>query len=477
MNSSFNPYHKWLGIPPEEQPPDHYRLLGVRLFESDSEVIDISADRQLTHVRSFANGPHSELSQKLLNEISAARLCLLVPDQKAAYDAQLRQRLTSGEPQPPEPPPAVALPDSQGDFSPLPRFAASYGVIVGGLPGAIARVISYRTLLVIASIALAATGLALIVVWMVLGTDHGADADRKGDIAQLSSSHLPPPEPPRTGQSQPESSLPEKGQSNGGRDDQPLVDVLPSDTDAASPTAGTSNTSAASSSSDSKTSLKALLRKLGKKNAAGDTGRSRSARNANVDGGSKRAKPPRGSVADGASKSDGDSAGAGPRSGTSSGPLGRSVDPFGRLPDETELGFDDWTGPISQFVLGTLSSPADKSFSVSIDSGAADFGGLELSVGQPTTSGNEIRWPIEFASADALTDPKTEATASQLDRSIPLAYVVAAHETLVHRAECSATGRAGAPSCAIAFSRSVMVLTPTSHNCGRRCVRVRFPLI
>ena len=25
----FDPYHRWLGIPPEEQPADHYRLLGI----------------------------------------------------------------------------------------------------------------------------------------------------------------------------------------------------------------------------------------------------------------------------------------------------------------------------------------------------------------------------------------------------------------------------------------------------------------
>ena len=33
-DGAFDPYHKWLGIPPKQQPPDHYRLLGVeRAFE------------------------------------------------------------------------------------------------------------------------------------------------------------------------------------------------------------------------------------------------------------------------------------------------------------------------------------------------------------------------------------------------------------------------------------------------------------
>ena len=39
MTESFDPYHKWLGIPPQDQPPHYYRLLGIELFESDPDVI------------------------------------------------------------------------------------------------------------------------------------------------------------------------------------------------------------------------------------------------------------------------------------------------------------------------------------------------------------------------------------------------------------------------------------------------------
>ena len=35
MNEAFDPYYKWLGIPREEQPPNHYRVLGIRVFEED----------------------------------------------------------------------------------------------------------------------------------------------------------------------------------------------------------------------------------------------------------------------------------------------------------------------------------------------------------------------------------------------------------------------------------------------------------
>ena len=93
VSEAFNPYHAWLGIPPEEQPPNHYRLLGVALFEVQAEVIDTAADRQMAHLRTFQCGKHSALSQRLLNEVSAARLCLLNSAKRAEYDQRLRKRV------------------------------------------------------------------------------------------------------------------------------------------------------------------------------------------------------------------------------------------------------------------------------------------------------------------------------------------------------------------------------------------------
>ncbi len=93
--ATFDPYRKWLGIPSEEQPADHYRLLGIGLFESDPDVIANAADRQMMHVRSFQGGRYAALSQRILNELSAARVCLLDPQQRAAYDAKLKATLTA----------------------------------------------------------------------------------------------------------------------------------------------------------------------------------------------------------------------------------------------------------------------------------------------------------------------------------------------------------------------------------------------
>jgi hypothetical protein len=93
MSGSFDGYHVWLGIPPSEQPPNHYRLLGIAVFEADLDVIDHAADRQMAHVRTFQAGKNGAVSQQILNELAVARVCLLNTGKKAAYDEALRGKL------------------------------------------------------------------------------------------------------------------------------------------------------------------------------------------------------------------------------------------------------------------------------------------------------------------------------------------------------------------------------------------------
>jgi tRNA A-37 threonylcarbamoyl transferase component Bud32 len=87
--SDFDPYHTWLGIPPRDQPPHHYRLLGIELLEENPDVIAIAADRQMGFLRTFQSGRNSTESQRLLGEVAAARSVLLNAEQKIAYDDQL----------------------------------------------------------------------------------------------------------------------------------------------------------------------------------------------------------------------------------------------------------------------------------------------------------------------------------------------------------------------------------------------------
>ena len=88
---SFDPYHRWLGIPPKDQPPNHYRLLGVEQFETDPEVIRDAAERQIAHVRRYALGKHAELSQHILNELGAAKACLSDPAKKGSVRCPIAQ--------------------------------------------------------------------------------------------------------------------------------------------------------------------------------------------------------------------------------------------------------------------------------------------------------------------------------------------------------------------------------------------------
>ena len=94
MSDAFDPYHKWLGIPPKDQPPNHYRLLGITLFEADREVIEATANRQMSYLQELSSGAEQiDEAQKLLGEVSRARICLLDAEKKNEYDAQLREEL------------------------------------------------------------------------------------------------------------------------------------------------------------------------------------------------------------------------------------------------------------------------------------------------------------------------------------------------------------------------------------------------
>jgi hypothetical protein len=120
---AFDPYYTWLGIPPAEQPPNHYRLLGLTPLEANPDAISHAADRQMSHVRSFQSGPNAAHSQRLLSEISKARLCLLDSQQKSRYDVKLRQSMAAPiVTAMPAPPPSTS---PEPLAPPLPQFTAA----------------------------------------------------------------------------------------------------------------------------------------------------------------------------------------------------------------------------------------------------------------------------------------------------------------------------------------------------------------
>jgi hypothetical protein len=123
MSTGFDPLYQWLGIPPEEQPPHHYRLLGIGLFEGNPDVIESAADRQMAYLRTFYGGPYSSYAQGLLNEIAAARVCLLNRENKAEYDAWLRQQIM---PPVPAPEPPLSHEPEVGDLQEVLSDASQY---------------------------------------------------------------------------------------------------------------------------------------------------------------------------------------------------------------------------------------------------------------------------------------------------------------------------------------------------------------
>ena len=122
--AAFDPYHHWLGIPPEEQPPNHYRLLGIKPFETSIYAIRNAADQRMAFLKSVQTGEHVQCSQDLLNLVAQAKLCLLDPDKKLSYNTLLRQQ--QAETQPPiqtsalAPPVSVPAPPVQKGRQPYP---------------------------------------------------------------------------------------------------------------------------------------------------------------------------------------------------------------------------------------------------------------------------------------------------------------------------------------------------------------------
>ena len=91
-------YTEWLDIPPGERPPSHYVLLGLDLYESDTEIIRQAADTQMKRIRPRCF-KHPEKGTAILNEIAKARVCLIDQDRKNQYDHLLRHGPPKSVPQ------------------------------------------------------------------------------------------------------------------------------------------------------------------------------------------------------------------------------------------------------------------------------------------------------------------------------------------------------------------------------------------
>lgn len=137
-DGGFNPYHKWLGIPPEEMPPHHYQLLGLAPFEPDSDTIENAADARRSYLRTVKKGELAEMAERLADEVDHAAQCLLSKKTKAEYDRLLGEARPDLLEEPeeihqpmPTPPPGVAAPPLQ---APPPQPPSATQVYSGPQP-------------------------------------------------------------------------------------------------------------------------------------------------------------------------------------------------------------------------------------------------------------------------------------------------------------------------------------------------------
>lgn len=113
-------YRKWFGIPPHELPTHAYRLLGIRCFEADPDVIGNAVEQRRGFLTQFLRSEQAPTAQAVLDELKQIEQCLLVPEMKAAYDAQLRQYLAARQAATSPSPAPTLTGGEQGIVEPIP---------------------------------------------------------------------------------------------------------------------------------------------------------------------------------------------------------------------------------------------------------------------------------------------------------------------------------------------------------------------
>ena len=66
------------------------------MFERDSDAISKAGDKRATQIEPYRSGEQATAAQKILNEISVAKDCLVNAEKRAVYDRQLRRQLVDG---------------------------------------------------------------------------------------------------------------------------------------------------------------------------------------------------------------------------------------------------------------------------------------------------------------------------------------------------------------------------------------------
>lgn len=163
MSDQFDPYHKWLGIAPKDQPPHYYRLLGIDPFEDDREVIDSAANRVMTYLKELATGDDAAHSQRIMNEVMQARLCLLNARKKAAYDNELREKLSTNQP----PPPRLTPPSARHETAETPGRPSPVAVVATSPMPGLNRSVNWLMVAIGGAFVLLAAAILIVVAFIL----------------------------------------------------------------------------------------------------------------------------------------------------------------------------------------------------------------------------------------------------------------------------------------------------------------------
>ena len=91
-------YHEWLGIPLKNEPPNYYEILGIPLFETNTNVISNGAARRISFLQTMVAGEFAELAQEIQKEAAQAKLCLMRESSRTVYQHQLMQKISASSP-------------------------------------------------------------------------------------------------------------------------------------------------------------------------------------------------------------------------------------------------------------------------------------------------------------------------------------------------------------------------------------------
>lgn len=141
MTDILDGYAEWLGMSTAMRPPSHYQLLGLKDFESDRAKIVAAAEASQSKMHGVAPGNRLDEWQRILDELSVAKLVLCDAARRGQYDGQLRSRLASrpaaaaGRPSAGEGT-AGSSPAGAGQPSNAARSLPAGGAVAPGAPGA-----------------------------------------------------------------------------------------------------------------------------------------------------------------------------------------------------------------------------------------------------------------------------------------------------------------------------------------------------